>query len=47
MLRSLPNALTVSRLIMAGPMGYFILHQNYDWALATGLVAALCDRRRR
>lgn len=43
MLQHLPNALTFSRLLLAGPLGYFILHQNYEWALATGLLAGLTD----
>jgi len=43
MLRYLPNALTLSRLLLAGPLGYFVLHGNYQWALATALVAAATD----
>ena len=43
MLQYLPNALTFSRLLLAGPLGYFILHQNYEWALATGALAGLTD----
>ncbi|MEE4145539.1 MAG: CDP-alcohol phosphatidyltransferase family protein [Halieaceae bacterium] len=43
MLRYLPNALTFSRLLLAGPLGYFILQQEYEWALATGLLAGLTD----
>jgi cardiolipin synthase len=42
-LQYLPNALTFSRLLLAGPLGYFILHQNYEWALATGALAGLTD----
>ena len=43
MLRYLPNTLTVSRLLLAGPLGYFILQGNFQWALATALVAAATD----
>ena len=43
MLQYLPNALTLSRLLLAGPLGFFILQGNYQWALATALLAAVTD----
>jgi cardiolipin synthase len=43
MLHYLPNALTLSRLILAAPLGFFILQENYVWALGTGLLAGLTD----
>jgi cardiolipin synthase len=43
MLRYLPNTLTLSRLLLAGPLGYCILQGSYQWALATALVAAATD----
>ncbi len=43
MLKFLPNALTLSRLLLAAPLGYFIVQQAYDWALVTGVVAGLTD----
>jgi cardiolipin synthase len=43
MLRYLPNALTLSRLLLAGPLGYCILQGSYQWALATALAAAATD----
>ena len=43
MLQYLPNALTLSRLLLAGPLGYFILQEHYEWALGTGLVAGVTD----
>lgn len=43
MLRYLPNALTLSRLFLAGPLGFFILQQNYEWALAVGVAAGITD----
>lgn len=43
MLRYLPNALTLSRLILAAPLGILILRQNYEWALVVGLLAAASD----
>ena len=43
MLQHLPNALTLSRLLLAGPLGYFILRENYHWALGVGLLAGLTD----
>ncbi len=43
MLQYLPNALTLSRLLLAGPLGFLILHQNYEWALGVGLLAGVTD----
>ena len=43
MLQYLPNALTFSRLLLAAPLGYLILQQNYQWALAIGLLAGATD----
>jgi len=43
MLQYLPNALTLSRLVLAAPLGFFILQENYQWALAAGLLAGLTD----
>jgi len=43
MLQYLPNALTFSRLLLALPLGYLILHEHFAWALATGLVAGITD----
>jgi cardiolipin synthase len=43
MLQYLPNALTLSRLLLAGPLGFFILQENYEWALGTGVLAGVTD----
>jgi cardiolipin synthase len=43
MLQFLPNALTLSRLLLAAPLGYFIMQHAYEWALVTGLVAGVTD----
>ncbi|MEZ5571332.1 MAG: CDP-alcohol phosphatidyltransferase family protein [Halioglobus sp.] len=43
MLRYLPNGLTLLRLVLAMPLGIFILRENYTWALATGVAAGLSD----
>lgn len=43
MLQYLPNALTISRLLLAAPLGYLILHEQFGWALATGLIAGITD----
>ena len=43
MLRQLPNALTFSRLVLALPLGWLILQEEYGWALAVGLVAGITD----
>lgn len=43
MLRYLPNALTVSRVLLAAPLGVLILQEQYGWALSLGLIAGLTD----
>jgi cardiolipin synthase len=43
MLQSLPNSLTLSRLLLAGPLGLLVLLEQYQWALAVGLLAGLTD----
>lgn len=43
MLRYLPNALTFLRLLLALPLGYLILRQEYGLALVVGFVAGLTD----
>ena len=43
MLQFLPNARTLSRLLLAAPLGYFIMQHAYEWALVTGLVAGVTD----
>lgn len=43
MLRWLPNALTFSRLLLALPLAYFILQQEFYHALVTGAVAGFTD----
>jgi len=43
LLKYLPNCLTASRLLLAGPLGYLILQQDYQWALLVGLLAGLSD----
>ena len=43
MLRHVPNLLTVLRLVLALPLGVFILLENYPWALGTGVLAGLSD----
>lgn len=43
MLQQLPNALTVSRLLLALPLGVLILREQYGWALAIGAFAGLTD----
>lgn len=43
MLQYLPNALTLSRLLLAMPLGMLILHENYSWALCVGIVAGVTD----
>ncbi|TDG13483.1 CDP-alcohol phosphatidyltransferase family protein [Seongchinamella unica] len=42
-LRYLPNALTISRLLLAMPLGLLILRQEYGWALAVGFLAGATD----
>jgi cardiolipin synthase len=39
----LPNSLTVLRLLLAIPLGIFILHEAYAWALVVGVLAGLSD----
>ena len=43
MLQYLPNALTFSRLLLAAPLGYLILHEQFGWALGIGLIAGITD----
>ncbi len=43
MLRYLPNALTFLRLLLALPLGYLILNQEYGLALGVGFVAGVTD----
>ena len=43
MLQHLPNTLTLSRMLLAGPLGFLILRQHYDWALAVGFLAGITD----
>jgi len=43
MLQYLPNALTLTRLLLALPLGLLILRENYHWALATGAFAGITD----
>jgi cardiolipin synthase len=43
MLRYLPNGLTVLRLLLALPLGVFILRENYACALGIGVLAGLSD----
>ena len=43
MLRYLPNAITTLRLLLALPLGLLILRQQYELALAVGLVAGISD----
>ena len=43
MLRYLPNSLTLLRLLLALPLGWLILREQYALALATGVLAGLSD----
>ncbi len=43
MLRYLPNALTISRLVLALPLGLLILRQEFALALGVGLLAGITD----
>ena len=43
MLRYLPNSLTALRLLLALPLGYLILREDYLWALIIGTLAGLSD----
>jgi len=42
-LKYLPNTLTISRLLLALPLGLLILGQQYGWALAVGFIAGATD----
>jgi len=42
-LRHLPNGLTLLRLMLALPLGVFILREDYTWALGTGVLAGVSD----
>jgi len=43
LLQYLPNSLTVSRLLLAVPLGIFILRADFTWALGIGLLAGITD----
>lgn len=43
MLQYLPNSLTFLRLLLALPLGLLILREQYDLALATGILAGVTD----
>jgi cardiolipin synthase (CMP-forming) len=43
MLQYLPNSLTILRLLLALPLGFFILREDYAWALGIGVLAGLSD----
>ncbi|MEM6582628.1 MAG: CDP-alcohol phosphatidyltransferase family protein [Pseudomonadota bacterium] len=43
MLQYLPNFLTMSRLLLAAPLGYLVLQHEYEWALVIGLLAGVTD----
>lgn len=43
MLRHLPNALTLLRLVMALPLGYLILQEDFEGALLVAVLAGLTD----
>ncbi len=43
MLQYLPNALTISRLLLAAPLGLLILREDFAWALGIGLFAGITD----
>lgn len=43
MLRYLPNALTVLRLLLAFPLGLLILRQEYGLAIVVGVLAGITD----
>lgn len=43
MLRYLPNSLTILRLLLALPLGFFILRGDYSSALGVGVLAGLSD----
>ena len=43
MLQYLPNGLTFSRLVLAVPLGFLILRQEFTWALGVGCLAGITD----
>lgn len=43
MLQYLPNGLTLTRLVLALPLGVLILRQEFGWALLVGSVAGITD----
>ena len=43
MLQYLPNSLTISRLLLAVPLGILILREDFHWALGIGFLAGLTD----
>ena len=43
LLRHLPNALTILRLLLALPLGWLILNERYAEALIVGFIAGLSD----
>ena len=43
MLQYLPNSLTISRLLLAVPLGILILHEDFGWALGVGVLAGVTD----
>lgn len=43
MLRQLPNTLTLTRLVLALPLGVLILREEFAWALAVGAAAGVTD----
>jgi cardiolipin synthase (CMP-forming) len=43
MLQYLPNSLTILRLLLALPLGFLILREDYALALGVGVVAGLSD----
>lgn len=43
MLQYLPNCLTLSRLLLAVPLGILILRQDFSWALGVGILAGVTD----
>jgi cardiolipin synthase len=43
MLQYLPNSLTISRLLLAVPLGLLILREDFAWALAIALIAGVTD----
>lgn len=43
MLQYLPNALTLSRLLLAIPLGILILRGDFSWAVGVGILAGVTD----